>query len=542
MVRKTVVLLLVSLGGCVSTEKASLPGTCPGSFGRGAAPPQLPGVQGPWGQPVAMASPYSFQPPTHSQQAYAMMSRSVPLNMVQTGGCPGPGSGSAGMNPPSIMVPAGGLIAPPGLPFAPGIPPNSAPPTSPAPGSGIVQAQHLAPPGGGMAGPCPGPGMRMPHGPAMAGMPHIPATAAMSPYPAQRTQVRFVRPSGMKVAWFTQGLDGRPTFSSAHLEVPGRYNFIQGAIYRLKLSNFEGHPGLELYPTLEVVPANPKTAAFLAHSSVPVDFTEEDVKQITQGNYLVKVIYLPDPQFQELAGTGTEEILSTRLEPGADPIQEALRRGSILLVIRMGNVDQEAPNTPPFGAASPPQGLIPQAPPQGGILPMHPLLPPGPGKCTPPFCNPAMPPAGMSGSTSSPANGASSPANGAIGPNLKTNPAIAPPRTFPTSGSASPTLQPGGPAPITGQPQSGSVAPPTPKKAETVESVLPAGGTPPRPDTLPEPSLPSTRAPADGSGNPVSDHHAVRPVGAVAPAGSGQDQGWAGPAREVPPPLPSPSR
>ena len=39
---------------------------------------------------------------------------------------------------------------------------------------------------------------------------------------------------------------------------------------------------------------------------------------------------------------GIDEILNNPLEPGMDPMQEALRRGSILLVIRMGNVDQEA--------------------------------------------------------------------------------------------------------------------------------------------------------------------------------------------------------
>ncbi len=104
---------------------------------------------------------------------------------------------------------------------------------------------------------------------------------------------------------------------------------------------------------MEVVPCNPKTEAFLAHSAVPIEFTNDDWKQIKEGNYLVKVIYLPDPQFQDVAGTGTDEIISTRLEPGADPIQEALRRGSILVVLRMGNVDQEAPNTPPLNAGPP---------------------------------------------------------------------------------------------------------------------------------------------------------------------------------------------
>jgi hypothetical protein len=199
--------------------------------------------------------------------------------------------------------------------------------------------------------------------------------AASIRFQGQRTQIRFARPSGMRISWFTQGPDGRPMFSTTPIEAPGRYNFPQAAIYRLKLSNIEGRPGLEVYPTMEVVPANPKTEAFLAHSAVPISFTDEDFKQIAEGNYLVKVIYLPDPQFQDVAGTGTDEILSTRLEPGADPIQEALRRGCILVVLRMGNVDQEAPNTPPLNAPGQQAGLM--APPPA-------MAQPGPGSFLPP--------------------------------------------------------------------------------------------------------------------------------------------------------------
>src|SRR4029077_20639521 len=158
------------------------------------------------------------------------------------------------------------------------------------------------------------------------------------------------------------------------------------AIYRLKLGNIEGRPGLEVYPTMEVVPTNPKTESFLAHSSVPVEFTPDDFKQIAEGSYVVKVIYLPDPQFQDAASTGTEEILSTRLEPGVDPIAEAMRRGSILLVVRLGNVDQEAPTTPPLGAGAPGANPFPQkawgpqypAPP-GNMVPFGQMPPGSPG-------------------------------------------------------------------------------------------------------------------------------------------------------------------
>ena len=68
-----------------------------------------------------------------------------------------------------------------------------------------------------------------------------------------------------------------------------------------------------------MVPCNVKTSTFLAHSAVPVSFTEEDFEQVAAGNFVVKVIYLPDPQFQDLAVAGPDEVVSTRLEPGVNP-------------------------------------------------------------------------------------------------------------------------------------------------------------------------------------------------------------------------------
>jgi hypothetical protein len=195
----------------------------------------------------------------------------------------------------------------------------------------------------------------------------------------------------MKIAWYAPTPDGKAGFTTQYLEAPGRYNFMQAAIYRLKLSDIPNRPGVELYPTLEVVPTNNRTSTFLAHSAVPIGFTEEDFQQVAAGNYVVKVIYLPDPQFQDLAATGLGEVVSSRLEPGADPIAEAHRRGSILLVIRLGNIDLEAPNTPAMDAPSQyaPKHIMP---PPGMMIPPPGMMPPPPGMMPPP---PGMVPPGM---------------------------------------------------------------------------------------------------------------------------------------------------
>lgn len=207
----------------------------------------------------------------------------------------------------------------------------------------------------------------------------------MNPFGNGRTSIRFGGPAGMKVAWLNnQG--GASSFGPTMVEAPGRYNFPQGAAFRLKLTDFPNRAGLELYPTLEVIPASSKTVTFLAHSAVPINITEEDLEQVGAGNFVVKVIYLPDPAYQDLTAAGPDEVVSSRLEPGVDPVAEAMRRGSVLAILRIGNIDLEAPNTPAMDSP-------PGSPSMGPVRPGIPIPPPG--KMTaPPSGPPIVPPPG----------------------------------------------------------------------------------------------------------------------------------------------------
>ena len=294
---------------------------------------ESPNLVGPWGQPVEATAPAVIKDPTGADYARAAILKAYPNELL-----------SQGKLPENT-----GAIVPPGFT-----------------GAGIQQVQALGMPGSGMGLPghgTSGPGMGlapgvMPQGGPGISQPGIPgavaAVGALTGQPAPngsaRTEIRFVGPAGMKIAWYAPRNDGRPGFSTQFLEAPARYNFLQSSIYRLKLSAIPNRPGVDLYPTLEVPPGNYKTSTFLAHSSVPLSFTEEDFEQVAAGNFVVKVVYLPDPQFQDLAATGPDEVVSSRLEPGADPILEAKRRGSVLAIVRLGNIDLEAPNTPAMDA------------------------------------------------------------------------------------------------------------------------------------------------------------------------------------------------
>lgn len=220
-------------------------------------------------------------------------------------------------------------------------------------------------------------------GPGMPGMvpPQIGNIPLGPRFTTGRTQVRFVRPTGMKIAWQSMNARDLEGFTPPQLEVPARYNFAQARIYRLKLTDIINRPGLEIYPTLEVYPGNAKVDAYLAHNAVPIEFTEEDFDQIQAGNYVTKVIYLPDPAYQELAIAGVETLVSTRLDPGVDPVQEANRRGAILAVIRCGGVDLEMPHSPalfPTPMLDGPGGPMPPMPPMPPIPPTARMAPGGP--------------------------------------------------------------------------------------------------------------------------------------------------------------------
>jgi hypothetical protein len=281
---------------------------------------EVPQYVGPYGQPVMQRVPN--REPTGADYAHAMLAQQYGSGVLQ----------QANVTPyPGLVVNASQVGTAPG-----GVVQTSGTGTQGM--SGVLTPTMTGVPGIAPPGP--------PGAVAALGAGVNPNAA----YGSQRTEIRFVGPAAMKISWYAPKTDGTPGFTTQYLEAPARYNFVQSAIYRLKLSEIPNRPGVDLYPTIEIVPCNVKTATFLAHSAVPISFTEEDFEQVAAGNFVVKVIYLPDPQFQDLAATGPDEVVSSRLEPGVDPILEAKRRGTILAIIRLGNIDLEAPNTPAMDA------------------------------------------------------------------------------------------------------------------------------------------------------------------------------------------------
>ena len=328
-------MLLAGLGGCMTTEKKPVSN----EFGRATKARELPNMIGAHGEPVTAVT-YRGSGPDSGGISRADFRDIGKGGVMQVNGND---YGIVGRKAQEGYV-ANGSDGVPGY----------------YPGRGILPVPAMGPYG------------------AVAAVGALPSGPS-APINA-RTSVRFSDPANMNISWYGAG-----GLNDNALVTPARYNFPQGGIYRLKLSNVKGNPGADFYPTLEVVPASPKTATYLAHSSVPLSFTEEDFAEVTAGNFLVKVIYLPDPQYQDIAAVaGPAEVISTKLEPGVNPIDEARRRGEILLIVRLGNIDLEAKGTPPLDAPNPFAG--------GGAPPMMRPPVPGPGPGAPGIMPPPAPP------------------------------------------------------------------------------------------------------------------------------------------------------
>ncbi len=198
----------------------------------------------------------------------------------------------------------------------------------------------------------------------------------MTPYNAANVQpnaqINFQGTPGMNINWDTVVIGG---FDSEPLVCPGFQNFEMGRVYRLKLSNIANEEGLILYPTLEINQMTPRTRAYLEHNAIPVTFTNNDFDQVKAGHFVTKVIFLPAPEFQNLAVSGgVDTIVNTQLPAGTDPVVEAQKRGAVLAVIRIGNKDLALPGSISESMSDNTYGLasrVPQIPISGVNIPNY---------------------------------------------------------------------------------------------------------------------------------------------------------------------------
>lgn len=115
---------------------------------------------------------------------------------------------------------------------------------------------------------------------------------------------------------------------------PASIGFAVGYVYRVKISGMPEFPGVELYPTIELIDRLHPPAGLAEQYPIPVSFTQEDIELALSGRMVSKVIYLERPQTAVPAKFDRQPTQSITAQKNL--IAEADLLGRPMLIIRMG--------------------------------------------------------------------------------------------------------------------------------------------------------------------------------------------------------------
>lgn len=140
----------------------------------------------------------------------------------------------------------------------------------------------------------------------------------------------------------------------------GLFGLLPGEVYRLKITEIPFAPGVELYPTLELVGRLYPPPGRALDFPVEIFVSQEDLNLAAEGKFVTRVVYLENsltalPVDSSLtASTAAEDTegqkpvgkLSIDVPVGVSPLEVAETRGKVMAVFRIGSrLPNIEPNT-----------------------------------------------------------------------------------------------------------------------------------------------------------------------------------------------------
>ena len=126
-----------------------------------------------------------------------------------------------------------------------------------------------------------------------------------------------------------------PQATEYALKSPAQVGLVVGHCYRMKVSNLPDQPGVEVFPTIELIDRMHPPAGQQDNFPIPVHLTSEDIELALLGNLVTRVIYVEQPQlaapYELDKSTRTQNLLKQD-----NAVIEADRRGRPVAIIRIG--------------------------------------------------------------------------------------------------------------------------------------------------------------------------------------------------------------
>ena len=172
----------------------------------------------------------------------------------------------------------------------------------------------------------------------------------------QPVQIRA--PQGARIALAMEDTFSAPQFNVALV------GMLIGPVYRLEVTDIPNNPGLELFPTVEVIDRLYPPPGLALRFPIPVELTQDELEMAARGRFVTRVIYVEDPSLAlPVRQTKDGEQPWMEARPGDDPLVVADTLGRPVAILRIGGRIPSAPGTdaacgnivPPFRMYDPNQ-------------------------------------------------------------------------------------------------------------------------------------------------------------------------------------------
>ncbi len=161
--------------------------------------------------------------------------------------------------------------------------------------------------------------------------------------------VRIRASQGARIALATEGsfADGQPGDALVGMLI--------GTVYRIKVTEIPNNPGLEVFPTVEVIDRLYPPPGLALRFPIPIELTQEELDLAARGSFVTRVIYVEDPQTAlPIAQPADGEQPWIEAPSGVDPLVTADERGRPVAILRIGARVPDASRQAEHGAVAPP--------------------------------------------------------------------------------------------------------------------------------------------------------------------------------------------
>ena len=150
------------------------------------------------------------------------------------------------------------------------------------------------------------------------------------PLPGYFQPVEILAPPGTLVATAEGG-----QFADAQA-APIKAGLLIGAVYRLQVTNIPLQPGMEVFPTIEVIDRTYPPPGMEFKFPIPIRLSAEELEMALDGKFVTRVIYLEEPDAALPAAQEPGEQPYFEVREGENPLEVADGLGRPVAILRMG--------------------------------------------------------------------------------------------------------------------------------------------------------------------------------------------------------------